>query len=187
MVPDLVLGVDRQPCELAFQAPRVVVHDGAIPVSGSEQREDVGEKQSSVGELASDVVRRLLRVAVVIDPFVSAHRVEGRPLAPPRRQHPLPLDEEHISDVAAVLQRRPRLWPGPGPQNGRVAVEQPGEGASSGDDVRGGLGSTVQVVLESARVTPIHTQTIDGSQAPIEPCGPRSALPQTAPCLRLTA
>ncbi len=97
--------VDRDPGERALRGCRIVVDHGSLPVLVVEARQHVCEESSHIAELACDVVRCLFQVAVMIRSLDAAHWLQRRGISSPSQQHPLPLDEEHVSNVARVLER----------------------------------------------------------------------------------
>jgi hypothetical protein len=107
MVVRLVDGVHRNPLQRSFARFRVVVDDATHPVAGTQPVKHVGEHLRRVGELAGDVLGFLLGIAVVVDSLVSAHGRAVRPISPAGGEDPLALDEQHVSQVTAVLQGRP--------------------------------------------------------------------------------
>ncbi len=93
-----------------------------------------------VGELPGDGVGVLVRVAVVLDALVAAHGLERRTVRAPGGQHPLALDEQDVSHVAAVFERRPRVGLRSVPQVRRVVAQDTAHCEAPVDDRRTGLG-----------------------------------------------
>jgi hypothetical protein len=47
----------------------------------------------------------LLGVSIVFSPFITTHRLQGRPAGPASDQHPLALDQQDVPNMAAVFER----------------------------------------------------------------------------------
>lgn len=101
----LVDCVNGHPSQRALAATRVAVDDRAFPVRGVEAREDVREEACRISQLASDVITVLLGVSIVFSPFITTHRLQGRPAGPASDQHPLALDQQDVPNMAAVFER----------------------------------------------------------------------------------
>lgn len=105
VVLDFVHRVYGEPTEGSLGGCRVVVDDRPVPVTCVKARQHIGEELGRVSELARDIVGSLLRVAVMVDPFVTAHGLECRGITSAREKYALPLNEENVAHVARVLER----------------------------------------------------------------------------------
>jgi hypothetical protein len=115
VVLDLVQRMHRHPAERALGGSWIVVDNGPVPVADVEPRQHVGEEPGSISKLACYIFRILLRVPVVVDALFAPHRVKCRDFPSAGQEHPLSLNEENVSHMAGVLERRPnrRLPPRP--------------------------------------------------------------------------
>ena len=100
-------------------------------------------------ELDGDVGRALGGVAVVVDPLVAAHRHNRRRVLPAGQQHPFALHQQHIAQVAAVLERGPGVGLTPR-RRVRRSGDELGELRRTVGDLRPGPLGGRQVVDEAA-------------------------------------
>jgi hypothetical protein len=107
VVLDFVQRMDRHPAERALCGSWIVVQNGPVPVADVEPRQHVGEELRSISKLACDIFRILLRVPVVVDALFAPHRFKCRDFPSAGQEHPLSLNEEDVSHMTAVLERRP--------------------------------------------------------------------------------
>jgi hypothetical protein len=76
VVMRLVPGVHSHPSQGPFDAPRVVVLDGPLPICVTQMIEHAGEHGRCIGELPGDVDRILFCVRVMRGALVTTHRFE---------------------------------------------------------------------------------------------------------------
>ena len=169
---DLVDGVDRYPSQRTLGPLGVIVNYASVPFITAQSVEHMGEHLRSISELAGNVMRILFGVAIMVDSLVAAHRVLRRPIHPPGQQHPLALDQEHIPQVAAVLDGRPRAGLWPGRQLDIASPQDGGDLGDSPDDRLAGLPRFVEVIFEAALLAPVHYGTVAG----VTNCGSRAGL-----------
>ena len=103
----LVQRVYRDPSQRPFASFRVVVDHRAVPVVGGQSSEDIAEQLCRVRELAGHVLGLLLGIAIVHNPLVTSGWGAVRPIHPTGREDPLALHEQHVAQMAAILQGRP--------------------------------------------------------------------------------
>lgn len=101
----LVDGMNGHPAQRSLGGYGVVVTDSASPVFCAQARQYVGEHASRVIELPSDVARILERVPIVVNTLLAAHRCGRRTIKTPGSEDPLALHQQHVSNVATVLER----------------------------------------------------------------------------------
>jgi hypothetical protein len=103
----LVQRVYRDPSQRPFASFRVVVDHRAVPVVGGQSGEDIAEQLCRVRELAGHVLGLLLGIAIVHNPLVASGWGTVRPIHAAGREYPLALHEQHVAQMAAILQGRP--------------------------------------------------------------------------------
>jgi hypothetical protein len=103
----LVHGMYCDPPQRALASLWVVVNNCAIPVVGGQSGEDIAEHLCRVPELAGHILGLLLGIPVVHDSLVTSRRETVRLIHAAGRKYPLALDEQHVAQMAAILQRRP--------------------------------------------------------------------------------
>ena len=105
---DLVRGMGGHPAQRSLLVFRIDCRRPCAPIPvGIEAGQDIGEQPGCVLQLTCHIVTPLFGIAVVRHSFVAAHRVERRIIHPTGGQHPLPLDEQDVTDMAAVQPERP--------------------------------------------------------------------------------
>jgi len=104
VVAHLVHCVDGYPSQRALGPCRVVVHHSPLPIIWAQAGEHIGEQVRRVGQLPRHGCGFLLGVAVMFDSLVSAHWVERWSISMPSGEHPLSLHEQHVAEVARVLE-----------------------------------------------------------------------------------
>jgi hypothetical protein len=160
VMAELVHGVNCDPAQRALERGRVGVHQGALPIRGLEAGEIIGEKTRRVCELPRDVGRSLIGVSVVQYALVAAHGIEGWPLHAPGREHPFPLNEQHIANVTAVLEWRPFVQTASPAEIRRAVGQNRGNLVGIAHDRGAGPRCFIEVVLESTLVAAIHGVTL---------------------------
>jgi hypothetical protein len=166
MMLALVDRVPADPFDGAHPRRGPVVDAGALPAVAVEGLEGVRKRLRRFGDLSSDLLRGLVVVPLLDDAFLSPHGREIGAVLGERQQRPLALHSEHVSHVAGVLQRRPRLRNRMRPEGvvvrlGEHGAETPRKSAESIRDVV----ASDRVVHEAARVAAVHTTTLDGRAA----------------------
>ena len=106
--------VNGNPLQVPHGRVRKHVVDLEVPVARCESIEEAGEQDCRLIELYRDVERVLLVVAVIVNSFVAAHAERLVAVATHRFQDALALHQEHIADVAGVLEARPSSGGPPG-------------------------------------------------------------------------
>lgn len=99
--------VYRDPSQRPFAGLRVVVDDRAIPVVGGQSGEDIAEQLCRVGELAGHILGLLLGIPIVENPLIASRWGTVRPIHPAGREYSFALHEQHVPQMAAILQGRP--------------------------------------------------------------------------------
>ena len=166
MVTHLVQRVHRDPAQRSFPRRGKVVHHGALPLVGSEARQDIAEQQGRVAQLTRDIARILLGVPVVRHPAVAVHRVERRRVDQARGEDSFALYEQHVANVAAVLEWRPQVRLPPRPHVCAGALEHVREQPDTFDDRAARRPGLVELVLEAASRGAVHVKCD-------RRCGPR--------------
>ena len=111
MVLALVDGVSPEPEHGPLTGFRKVVDAGPLKLALVEAGKSPSEQLGSDLQLLGDIVRRLGRVPAEVRTLLPMHAGEARALLHEREVHPFTLDQEHVADVAAVLERRPDARP----------------------------------------------------------------------------
>ncbi len=165
VVLDLVQRVHRDPRERSLGGAGIVVHDRPVPVIDLEPRQHIGEESGSVTELTRHVRRVLIRVAVVLGPFVTPHRLQGRGSSSAGKKYPLSLNEKNVAHMTCVLERRPSRRLAPRPDVGTRLANDPAESGSALDDGRPGPPRIRNVVDESTVGAPLHRVNVPPRRA----------------------
>jgi hypothetical protein len=150
VVACLVQGVYRDPPQRPLMGFWVVVDNCAISVVFTQLDKDIAEQLRSIGELTGHIFGLLLGIAIVLDSLIASHRRAVRSHYPASREYPLPLQQQHVPQVASVLQGRPHPGLSPGSQVDVVAVQ---DGHDLGDLPTNILGDRLclsEVVNETA-------------------------------------
>lgn len=154
-----MLSVDGDPPERAFG--RGGAHDGgAFPVHRAESPEHVGKESCRLDDLTLDVDDRLLRVAVMLYAFFYSHWGHERTFGSPRDEHPLPVHEQDIPDVTAVLKDRPGAGLRPAAHVSCGVSQKPTEIADAVNDLVARRRRAGSVVHEATFVAALHQLTI---------------------------
>ena len=169
--------VYRDPSQRPFAGFRVVVDDGAVPVVVGQSGEDIAEQLCRVGELAGHILGLLVGIPIVDNPLIASRRGTVRPIHPAGRENPFALYEQHVPQMAPILQGRPHAWLPPGSQ---VSLPVAQDGHNVGDplpDIPLDRFRLTEVVNESAVQTFIRHLAIviphcsaDIRLVPISPC-----------------
>jgi len=107
----LVQGVYRDPAQRPLMGIWVVVDDCAIPVVSAQVDQDIAKQLRSIGALTGHIFGLLLGIAIVFDSLIASHRRTVRSLYPAGREHPFSLHQQHVPQMAPVLQGRPHTGP----------------------------------------------------------------------------
>lgn len=109
-----------------------MVDDRAVPVIGGQSCKDIAEQLCRIGELAGNILGLLVGIPVVDSPLIAPRWGAIRPIYPAGREHPFALYEQHVPQVAAVLQGRPQARLPPGSQ---VSLAGAQDGCHFGDPI----------------------------------------------------
>lgn len=101
----LVRGMNGHPPQRPLEPLGVAIDHFPLPVRWLQAGKNVREHVCRVIELAGNVTGVLIGVAVVLDSLIPTHGIERRPIDPTSGQHSLALDEQHIAQMTAVLER----------------------------------------------------------------------------------
>lgn len=107
MVDHFVGSVNRDPPQFPRRRLWKRVVEFEIPIAWCEAVEQACEQDRRLLELYCDVERVLLVVSVVVDPFIAAHAERLVTVSTHRFQDAFTLHQEHVADVAGVLEARP--------------------------------------------------------------------------------
>ena len=158
------------PAQRSLRRFGIVVPHDPFPILWIESGKYVAKHTSRIHELARHVEWVLCAVSVMICSFIPSHRFQRRTLDAPRQKDPLSLHKQHIAEMAAVLNRRPRTQLSAATRfNPRVF--QGGSQLGSRDDDRfSGGGCLTEIVLKATLVAAIHKD--QAMHEPTEATGP---------------
>lgn len=116
MMLAFVDGMAAEPRDISIGRLRIIV-DAWTPELGGGQAAEYGRHQiGGHRQLPFDLVRRFVRVPCEEDTFIAVHSGKAGALLDKRQQRPVSLYEQHIPDVAGVLQCGPHIGSRPPPQ-----------------------------------------------------------------------
>jgi hypothetical protein len=124
-VARLVQGVYRDPPQRPLMGFWVVVDNCAIPVLSAQLGEHIAEQLRSIRKLPGHIFGLLFGIAIVLDPLIASHRRAVRSLYTAGREHPFSLHQQHVPQMAPVLQGRPHTGLPPGSQIDIAVAQDP--------------------------------------------------------------
>jgi hypothetical protein len=165
--------VYRDPSQRSFAGFRVVIDDHPLPVVGGQSGKDIAEQLCRVGQLAGYILGLLVGIPIVDSPLIASRRRTVGSIHPAGREYPFALHEQHVPQMAAILQGRPdaRL-----PPRSQVSLSVAQDGHDVGDalpDIPLDRLRRAEVVNETAVWTLIHHLAIVMPQ-----CGVVRGLPK---------
>ncbi len=126
-----------------------MVDHRAVPVVGGQSGEDIAEQLCRIRELTGHVLGLLLGITIVHNSLITSGWGTVRPIHTAGREYPLALYQQHVAQVASVLQGRPHAW---SPSGSQVNSCDAQECHNLGDPLS-------DVVLDGPRLTEVVNET----------------------------